>query len=113
MQTGKRGQFGLGLERIAFSDREQFSFHLCLVIPAAALTPASASAGIFLLPHGVMESFQQPPLLALEQITCRVAFVGLGVQAGGCSAWPPLAGNYRQRGWGLRAALTLPPPACL
>lgn len=78
MQTGKRGEFGLGLERIAFSDREQFSFHLSLVIPTAALTPASASAGIFLLPRGVMESFQQPPLLALEQITCTVAFVGLG-----------------------------------
>lgn len=83
MQTGKRGQFGLALERIAFPDREQFSFHLCSVIPAAALTPASASAGIFLLPHRVTESSQQPPLLALEQITCRVAFVGLGVQAGG------------------------------
>lgn len=101
----------LGLERIAFSDQEQFSFHLCLVIPAVSLTPASVSAGIFLLPHRVMESFQQPSPLALEQITCRVAFVGLGVQA--APARPLLAGNYRQRRWGLRAAMTLPPPACL
>lgn len=88
VQTGKRGQFGLGLERIAFSDQEQFSFHLHLVIPAASLTPASASAGIFLLPYRVMESFRQP--LSLP--------------------WSRSPAEWPLWGWGCRQVAALPGP---
>lgn len=64
---------------IAFSRPGAIFNSLCsAVAAAAAVTPDFTSVGIFLLPHWVMESFPQPPPLALEQITCRMAFVGLG-----------------------------------
>lgn len=92
---------------------EKFSFPLCSAIPAAALTPALASAGIFLLPHRLMESFRQPPPLALEGITCRVALAGPG-GAGRCLRcldFPGLGTTGKGAG-AFRALLTLPPP-CL
>lgn len=103
------GERGLGLpqeapgppwEGIAFFKGGEMFLSPVLSSTHCCFDSCITSVGIFLLSHQVMESFWQPPPLALEQITCRVACAGLEVQAGGCTAWPPGPGNGRKRGWG-------------